>query len=154
MDVLRAVRASTAALAVLAMGACAQAGGAPSVSEPSSSVSRIRVVNESTQEFRDLDLLFPGEEVAVGDVAAGAASDYVEVPLGVYDYAAFRLVRDGESVVQPVIDFVGEAPLPIDDYTYVVGVDPDREGQLELLTVLRSRPASAGTPAVWVSPTG
>ena len=153
MDLLGPVRASAAALAVLALCSCAQAGVAPPVSEPSSSVSRIRVVNESTEELRDLDLLFPQEEVAVGDVAAGAASDYVEVPQGVYNYSAFRFLRDGESVVQPVIDFVGETALPIDDYTYLLGVDSDRGDQLELLTVFRSRPASAGAPdpaAVWV----
>ena len=153
MGLLGAVRASAATLAVLALCSCAQAGVAPPVSEPSSSVSRIRVVNESTEALRDLDLLFPQEEVAVGDVAAGAASDYVEVPQGVYNYSAFRFLRDGESVVQPVIDFVGETALPIDDYTYLLGVDSDRGDQLELLTVFRSRPASAGAPdpaAVWV----
>lgn len=30
--------------------------------------------------------------------------------------------------MQPVIDFVGECPLPLDDYTYLLGVDPDRGG--------------------------
>jgi hypothetical protein len=65
------------------------------------------VVNDGTEELGDLHLLFPREQVAVGDVAAGAASDYVEVPEGVFNYSAFRFLRDGESVVQPVIDFVG-----------------------------------------------
>jgi hypothetical protein len=153
MDLSGAVRASAAAMAVLALCSCAQAGVAPPVSETGSSVSRIRVVNESSEELRDLELLFPQEEVAVGDVAAGAASDYVEVPQGVYNYSAFRFLRDGKSVVQPVIDFVGESPLPIDDYTYLIGVDSERRDQLELLTVFRSRPASAGASdpaAVWV----
>jgi hypothetical protein len=107
-------------------------------------VSRIRVVNESAEDLQDLELLFPEEQVAVGDVAAGAASDYVDVPQGVYSYSAFRFVRGGESVVQPVIDFVGERPLPIDDYTYVLGVDPDRGDELELRTVLRSSGAGMG----------
>ena len=153
MSLLRAVRASAATLAALALCSCAQPGIAPPVSEPSSSASRIRVVNDSTEELRDLHLLFPQEEVVIGDVAAGTASDYVEVAHGVYNYSAFRFLRGGESVVQPVIDLVGETPRPIDDYTYLLGVDPDWGDQLELLTVFRSRPAAAGTPdsgAVWV----
>ncbi len=111
------------------------------------------MVNDSNEGLQDLHLLFPEEEVTVGDVAAGAASGYVEVRHGVYNYSAFRSTRGGESVVQPVIDFVGETPLPIDDYTYVLGVDSDRGDQLELLTVLRAGPAVAGTPdfgTVWV----
>jgi hypothetical protein len=152
MNLRQAVRASAALLAALAVCSCAQPGIAPPVDEPSSTVSRIRVVNDSTEGLRDLDLMFPQEAVAIGDVAAGAASDYVEVARGVYNYSAFRFLRGGESVVQPVIDFVGERPLPIDDYTYLLGVDPDREEQLELLTVFRSRPAAgdSGPGAVWV----
>ena len=143
MNLLRAARTSAATLAALALCSCAQPGIAPPVSEPTSSTSRIRVVNESTDALRDLHLLFPREDVAVGDVAAGAASDYVEVTHGVYNYSAFRFLRGGEYVVQPVIDFVGETPLPIDDYTYVLGVDPDRGDRLALLTVLRAGTATA-----------
>ena len=139
MNLLRAVRASAATLAVLLLCSCAQPGSAPPVSQSSSSVSRIRVVNDSAEAVRDLHLLFPEDEVAVGDVAAGSASGYVEVPHGVYNYSAFRFLRGGESVVQPVIDFVGETPLPIDDYTYVLGVDRDRGDLLEIHTVLRDR---------------
>ena len=113
-------------LAALALCSCAQPGIARPVSEPSNSASRIRVVNDSTEGLRDLRLVFPQEEVVIGDVAPGAASDYVEVAQGVYNYSAFRYLWGGESVVQPVIDFVGEIPLPIDDYTYLLGVDPDR----------------------------
>lgn len=146
MNLLRAVRTSAATLAALALCSCAQPGIVPSVSEPSSAASRIRVVNDSANELRDLHLLFPQEEVAIGDVAPGSASGYVEVPQGVYNYSAFRFLRGGESVVQPVIDFVGETPLPVDDYTYLLGVDEDRGDQLELLTVFRSRPSAAGAP--------
>ena len=104
------------------------------------------MVNDSSEGLLDLYLLFPEEEVAVGDVAAGATSGYVEVPHGVYGYSAFRFLRGGEPVVQPVIDFVGESPLPIDDYTYVLGVDPDEGDRLELLSVLRAAPGVTGTP--------
>lgn len=134
MNLLRALRAPAATLAVLALCSCAEPSIAPLVSEPSSTTSRIRVVNDSTHHLRDLHLLFPQEEVAIGDVAPGAASDYVEVAGGVYSYSAFRFQRGGKSLVQPVIDFVGETPLPIDDYTYVLGVDTD--DTLELIAVL------------------
>jgi hypothetical protein len=113
-------------LAVLALSSCAQPGSVPPVSEPSNSASRIRAVNDSTEELRDLRLVFPQEEVVIGDVAPGAASDYVEVAHGVYSYSAFRYLQGGESVVQPVIDFVGEIPLPVGDYTYFLGVEPDK----------------------------
>jgi len=145
MNLFRAVRASVAMLATLMLCSCAQPASAPPVSEPSSSVSRIRVVNEGTEGLLDLHLLFPEEEVAVGDVPAGATSAYVEVPHGVYSYSAFRFLRGGEPVVQPVIDFVGETPLPIDDYTYLLGVDSDGGDRLELLSVLRAAPAVTGT---------
>jgi hypothetical protein len=153
MNLLPAVRALSATLAALMLCSCAQPDPAPPVGEPSRVTSRIRVVNDSTEELRDLHLLFPREDVAVGDVAAGAASGYVEVPQGVYNYSAFRFLRGGESVVQPVIDFVGETPLPIDDYTYLLSVDSDRGDLLELRTVFRAGPAAAGTRdsgAIWV----
>lgn len=159
MNLLRAARASVAMLAALTVCACSQpgplgqSGSAPLASEPSSSVSRIQVVNDSAVELADLHLLFPQDDVAVGDVAAGAASAYVEVPHGVYNHSAFRFLRDGESVVQPVIDFVGESPLPIDDYTYVLGVDPDSSDRLVLLTLMRAGPVVAETPGsgvIWV----
>jgi hypothetical protein len=139
-------------LAALALWSCAAPGITPPVSEPSSTVSRIRVVNDSPEELRDLRLVFPHEEVVIGDVAPGAASGYVDVAQGVYNYSAFRFQRGGESVVQPVIDFVGELPLPLDEYTYLLGVEPDRGEQLELLTVFRSRPVAgdSGRGAVWV----
>lgn len=140
MNLLRAVRAPAATLAVLAVCSCAQPSIAPPASEPSSAVSRIRVVNNSNQMLRDLHLLFPREQVTIGDVAAGAASDYVEVTHGVYNYSAFRFLRGDEPVVQPVVDFVGETPLPIDDYTYMLGVDTDMQDRLELLTVYGSGP--------------
>lgn len=133
----RSARVRAATLAALLLCACAEPDVAPPAGEPSSSVSRVRVVNESAEDLRDLHLLFPVDDVAVGDVAAGAASDYVEVPHGVYHYSAFRLLSGGESVVQPVIDFVGETPLPIDDYTYVLGIDPGSQDLLEIRGVLR-----------------
>jgi hypothetical protein len=98
------------------------------------------VVNGSTTDLKGLVLWFPVDEVLIGDLAAGATSGYVKVPKGVYSYSAFRHTRDGEEIVQPVIDFVGERPLPLDDYTYLLDVDPDSEYPIELRSVLRADP--------------
>ena len=139
MKVLRGVSVSVAAVAVLALGSCAQPStppsAAPQASELRSSVSRIRVVNDSSTSLSDLRLLFPEDEVAIGDVAAGATSGYVAAPHGVYGYSAFRFRRAGALVVQPVIDFVGESPLPTGDYTYLLDVDPRRGDPIELVSV-------------------
>ena len=94
MDLRGVVGATAATLAAVTLCSCAQPI-APPVSEPSSAVSRIRVVNDSGEELRDLHLLFPEERVAIGDVAAGAASAYVEVLSGAYSYSAFRFLRGG-----------------------------------------------------------
>ena len=150
MNLLRAVRTCLATTAVLALFACTPPSAPQSVSEPSVAISRVRVVNDSATDLSGLRLLFPKDDVEIGEVAAGAASGYVTVPRGVYGYSAFSVLRDGEQVIQPVIDFVGESPLPIDDYTYVLGVD--NEGRIELLTVMRVDPAAepSGSGVTWV----
>ena len=135
-------RGSVALLAMLALCSCAptaspsaQVSPPPSSAEAGSSVSRVRVVNDSATNLTDLELLFPQEQVAVGDVAAGATSAYVPVAEGVYGYSAFRHTVDAKQVVQPVIDFVGESPLPTGDYTYVLEVHPDSDHPIELQSV-------------------
>ena len=39
---------------------------------------------------------------------------------GVYRYAAYRFQAGGETVTQPVIDWVGEEPMPGEAFTYVL----------------------------------
>jgi hypothetical protein len=57
------------------------------------------------------------------------------VPNGVYGYAAYRFEVDGQEVTQPVIDWVGEAPLDADTVTYTVDFDPSRPG-LQMVQLL------------------
>lgn len=152
MNPRHGVRVALAVLVAMLLSACAQpdagtrAGGPTSASpsatagESAQTVSRIRVVNDSMTDLKGLVLWFPEDEVLIGDVAAGATSGYVKVPNGVYNYSAFRQTREDEEIIQPVIDFVGERPLPRDDYTYLLGVDPDSEYPIELLSVLRAAP--------------
>ena len=56
--------------------------------------------------------------------AAGATTAYRTVEGGVYRYAAYRARIAGREVDVPVIDWVGESPLPAGDYTYAIAVDP------------------------------
>jgi len=79
-----------------------------------------------------LVVIFPNNvRVSFGDVAAGATTNYSEVPGGVYPYAAYRLTIDGVVIDQPVIDWVGEAPMAGIAFTYRIDVDTSRpRGQI------------------------
>lgn len=154
----RAAGLSVGALVALVLCGCAgtspapQAAGSsePAASTPASTVNRVRVTNDGPAAVSDLELLFPVDAVAVGDVATGATSDYVEVPHGVYHYSAFAYTVDGKRVTQPVIDFVGESPMPLDDYTYLIHFDPKDSFPAELVTVLRTSPDPSATQEAWV----
>ena len=56
-------------------------------------------------------------------MAAGASSDYQRVWQGAYVYAAYAMKMNGQTIEQPVIDWVGEQPLEGDQFTYVLTVD-------------------------------
>ena len=60
-----------------------------------------------------------------GDVPAGATTDYVEMPGGVYGYAAYDFELDGAMTQQAVIDWVGEKPLSGSDFTYTLLFNPE-----------------------------
>src|SRR5213078_4814025 len=72
---------------------------------------RLRIVNASNAPITNLHVLFPDQEIVYGDVAANATTAYKVAPKGVYRYAAYRYDINGESITQPVIDFVGESPI-------------------------------------------
>ena len=88
---------------------------------------RLRITNSGAEPIDDLVVLFPGEEVAFGDVAPGETTEYKAVGEGVYRYAAYRFQVDGQEITQPVIDWVGEEPVQGDAFTYVLDYDPARE---------------------------
>lgn len=48
------------------------------------------------------------------------------VPNGVYRYAAYRLEVNGQTVTQPVLDWVGEEPIDGAAFTYTIALDPGR----------------------------
>jgi hypothetical protein len=84
---------------------------------------RLRVRNGGTTPIRALTVMFPEDRIAFGDVAVGASSPYRQVPHGVYRYAAYSLEIDGSLVTQPVIDWVGEQPMPGTAFTYTLEVN-------------------------------
>lgn len=65
-----------------------------------------------------LSVLFPESSVDFGDIPAGATTAYRVASRGVYSYGAFRFTYNGSSIVQPVIDWVGEEPLKGQRFTY------------------------------------
>lgn len=89
---------------------------------------QLRLVNQSAYTLKNLVVCFPQEQVAFGDLAPGQTSDYREVPLGVYRYAAYLVDLEGQHYEQPVIDWVGEVPMPGAAFTYVLDADPAKWG--------------------------
>ena len=103
-------------------------------------LAQLRIRNEGPASVQALHVQFPAADVDFGDVAAGASTAYRPVPGGIYNYAAYRARIDGREVALPVIDWVGEAPLPAGDITYVIAVDAAADLPVRLVRVERDRP--------------
>lgn len=105
---------------------------------------RLRITNQSTFPLHGLVVRFPDERIEFGEVPAGATTGYQEVALGVYRYAAYDVEVKGQKYQQPVVDWVGETPMPGATFTYILGVDPakwEMEGQvIQLIEVLGDQP--------------
>ena len=95
----------------------------------SAEVPRLRVVNMGSFPIHNLVVIFPDERIEFGDIPAGPATNYKEVPGGVYGYAAYQFDVDGEEVTLSVLDWVGEEPLSGLSFTCEVNFDP---GNFEL----------------------
>ena len=90
---------------------------------------QVRVANESSFTFADVEVSFPENHVEYGVVAAHRVSEYRRVTKA-YGYALIVVQVGGEELrIQP-IDYVGESLLPPGRYTYVLNVTI--EGQLTL----------------------
>ena len=97
---------------------------------------RLRILNQSNVSLSDLIVIFPEDRIEFGDVPSGTETEYIAVPNGVYAYAAYSVTIDGRKYEQPVIDWVGEAPIQGNDFTYVIDVDRGQwttRGQVILL---------------------
>jgi hypothetical protein len=94
---------------------------------------KLRISNQSSFTIHDLYVRFPDERVEFRDVLPGVTTDYQVVSLGVYRYAAYDVVVDGQEYQQPVVDWMGESPMNGNAFTYILDVDPARwktEGQV------------------------
>lgn len=101
--------------------------------------SRLRITNGGDEPIAGLIVLFPEEGITFGDVAPGETTEYEVVSQGVYRYAAYRFQHGGETVTQPVLDWVGEEPMRGEAFTYVIEYDPTRPQlqQVQLAEVIQ-----------------
>jgi hypothetical protein len=113
-------------LGILLASCAPQAAQPTSTSEPQSGGPRLRVINAGALPIEDLVILFPDERINFGDLAPGETSEYQPVQNGVYGYAAYELTHNGETVMQPVLDWMGASPLSGSQFTYVIDFDPTR----------------------------
>jgi hypothetical protein len=100
---------------------------------------QLRIVNAGTTPVMQLSVLFPQDDIAFGDVAPGAMTEYRTVPRGVYRYAAYRFTRDGMPTLQPVIDWVGEQAMDGEAFTYTIAMTADPSGRTAITLAIVSR---------------
>jgi hypothetical protein len=132
---MRAVVIALGLGALFALAGCTTPAPDP-VAAPT---AQLRIRNTGPADARDLRVAFPHAEVAFGDVPARSTSGYRPVPGGVYRYGAYRLNVEGKELAVPVIDWVGESPLAVGDYTYELAVDPGADQPVTLVRVQRDR---------------
>ena len=84
---------------------------------------RLRIRNVGTSTVKDLIVIFPEDRISFGDITPDVTTVYKEVPYGVYEYAAYSYESGGETMEQPVIDWVGEMPMAGHSFTYVIEFD-------------------------------
>ena len=109
---------------------------------------KLRITNRSAITIHDLYVRFPDEKIAFGDVLPGVTTDYQVFSRGVYRYAAYDVVVDGQEYQQPVTDWMGETPLDGEAFTYILGVDPAKwvtEGQVIQLIDVKADPSTDAT---------
>lgn len=92
----------------------------------------IRILNNSTFDFKDIQVDTSTGLVAFGNLNSGEMSTYQSFRLA-YRYAFVELLIDGELYTLQPIDYVGEIPLENGNYTYAIGAEiNDRYDTLSL----------------------
>jgi hypothetical protein len=97
--------------------------------------ARLRIYNSGTMDVENLTVLFPEDEIKFGDISAGSTTEYLDVPNGVFGYAAYQFEIDGQMITQSVTDWVGEVPLGGDTFTYVITFSSSRS-QWEMVKLI------------------
>lgn len=102
---------------------------------------RLRLKNDSTAAIENLTVIFPQERVAFGTLAPNTMSEYKTFANGVYGYAAYEYTLNGETITQPVIDWVGEKPMDGSAFTYTLRFHPASEQfmRIELANAARDQ---------------
>jgi hypothetical protein len=101
----------------------------PSPTPPPFTEQHLRVENIGQTPLEELTLLFPGANsyavtrIRFGTIASNQTSAYQPVPTGVYRYAAYEYLLDGEAVSHPVMDWMGEQTLDGTHFTYQIILD-------------------------------
>ncbi|PKO11610.1 MAG: hypothetical protein CVU39_28425 [Chloroflexi bacterium HGW-Chloroflexi-10] len=117
-----------------------------------SPMQKLRIINQSDIALHNMVVRFPDERIEFGDIPGGTTTDYRDVPQGVYRYAAYDVEVNGQSYQQPVVDWVGETPMPGENFTYIIEVDPARwqtEGQvIQLVQVSTDQPEEVALPVL------
>ena len=117
-----------------------------------SPMQKLRIINQSDIALHNMVVRFPDERIEFGDIPGGTTTDYRDVPQGVYRYAAYDVEVNGQSYEQPVVDWVGETPMPGENFTYIIEVDPARwqtEGQvIQLVQVSTDQPEEVALPVL------
>ena len=94
---------------------------------------QVRVANESSLAFGDVEVTFPEDHVDYGAVGSRGVSEYRRVTKA-YGYALIVVQVGGEELrIQP-IDYVGESLLPPGRYTYALNVTIEGHLTLDLRT--------------------
>lgn len=88
--------------------------------QSTSTLQALRVRNIGTTDIVGLVVIFPDERVAFGDVPAGGATDHYKFGKGVFRYAAYEHRVGAATISQPVVDWVGEQPMPGQAFTYSI----------------------------------
>lgn len=94
------------------------------------SAVNIRVKNASSITFDEVQV--GGDEFVHIDVSSGGFSEYLEYETA-YRYAYVQIQSGTESYVLQPFDFVGETPLEIGFYTYVLDVTEDGDVSLNFV---------------------
>ena len=126
---------------LMMIAAAAAIAGCAHGTSPSADGARLRITNVGPAAVQNLVVLFPTDRVSFGTVAVASTTGYRDVPHGVFSYAAYEFILNGRTVLQPVIDWVGETAMKGTAFTYTIEVASGSNGSpaIRLVHVNRDR---------------
>lgn len=88
--------------------------------------TNIRIKNISFFDFDEVEVVAPSGIANYGAVAVQATSGYQSFTEA-YRYASIKVTVDDKDYVLQPFDYVGESPLGVGNFTYIIDV-PDLQG--------------------------